>query len=317
MCMDVIQTNSLTKTYGGKGGISDVTLSIGEGIVYGFLGPNGSGKSTFVRTLLGLLQPTSGEGFILGEPIGSTKSRERVGYLPELFRYPDWLTGTQLLDTHAELCKIPVRQRKKRIAEVVDLVGMSGREKGRIGGFSKGMSQRIGIACAILNDPKVIFLDEPTSALDPIGRKDVRDLMRYLRDQGKTVFLNSHLLHEVESLCDHVSIIHQGEMVVQGRWRELMMTEAQVEIVTEGPIETPFPAFVKTHQKRQEKDGLTRWMIQMEHERNIPQLLHHLSSQKIDVFEVKPIIPHLEDVFMHWVNQKKESAYVDNQQNHV
>lgn len=311
--MDVIQTNSLTKTYDGKGGISDVTLSIGEGIVYGFLGPNGCGKSTFVRTLLGLLVPTSGEGYILGEPIGTVKSREQVGYLPELFRYPDWMTGKQLLETHADLCTIPARQQKKRIEEVVELVGMSGREKGRISGFSKGMSQRIGIACAILNDPKVIFLDEPTSALDPIGRKDVRDLMAYLRDQGKTVFLNSHLLHEVESLCDHVSIVHQGEMIAQGPWRELMMTEVRVEIVTEGSINVPFPSFVTSFQKGKTVDGRTRWILELENERDIPNILHYLSSNKIDVFEVKPNIPHLEDVFMHWVNQKKESAYVDNQ----
>ncbi|TWT01904.1 ABC transporter ATP-binding protein [Planomicrobium sp. CPCC 101079] len=311
--MDVIQTNSLTKTYDGKGGISDVTLSVGEGIVYGFLGPNGSGKSTFVRTLLGLLQPTSGEGYILGEPIGTTKSREQVGYLPELFRYPDWLTGKQLLESHADLCKIPVRQRNKRIEEVIELVGMTGRDNGRISGFSKGMSQRIGLACAILNDPKVIFLDEPTSALDPIGRKDVRDLMVYLRDQGKTVFLNSHLLYEVESVCDHVSIVHQGEMIAQGPWRELMMTEAQVEIVTEGSISAPFPPFITDYQKGKAEEGRTRWVVQLETEKDIPKILHHLSSRHIDVYEVKPINPHLEDVFMHWVNRKKESAYVDNQ----
>ncbi|MGO1059220.1 ATP-binding cassette domain-containing protein [Planococcus sp. FY231025] len=311
--MDVIQTRSLTKTYDGKGGISDVTLSIGEGIVYGFLGPNGSGKSTFVRTLLGLLQPTSGEGFILGEPIGTVKSREQVGYLPELFRYPDWLTGRQLLESHAELCRIPVRQRTKRIDEVIELVGMTGREMGRISGFSKGMSQRIGLACAILNDPKVIFLDEPTSALDPIGRKDVRDLMAYLRDQGKTLFLNSHLLHEVESLCDEVSIVHQGEIMVQGPWRELMRAEPQVEIVLEGSNAAPFPPYVIQYQKIKLEGGRTRWLVQLEDEKDIPRIVHFLSSKQIGVHEVKPVTPHLEDVFMHWVNQKKESAYVDNQ----
>jgi ABC-2 type transport system ATP-binding protein len=310
--MNVIQTNSLTKTYNGKGGISDVTLSVGEGIVYGFLGPNGSGKSTFVRTLLGLLQPTSGEGYILGEPIGTTRSREHVGYLPELFRYPDWLTGKQLLESHAELCKIPFRERKKRIEEVVELVGMTGRENGRISGFSKGMSQRIGLACAILNDPKVIFLDEPTSALDPIGRKDVRDLMVYLRDQGKTIFLNSHLLYEVESVCDHVSIVHQGEMIVQGPWRELMMIEAQVEIVTDGPVAVPMPTFVTHFQEMKEEVGRTRWDILLDSESDIPRIIQYLTSNGVGIYEVKPIIPHLEDVFLHWVNHKKENAHVDN-----
>ncbi|MEK5442263.1 ABC transporter ATP-binding protein [Fredinandcohnia sp. FSL W7-1320] len=311
--MNVIQTSSLTKTYNGKGGISDVTLSVGEGMVYGFLGPNGSGKSTFVRTLLGLLRPTSGEGYILGEPIGTTKSREQVGYLPELFRYPDWLTGRQLLQSHAELCRIPVRERNKRIDEVIELVGMTGRENGKISGFSKGMSQRIGLACAILNDPKVVFLDEPTSALDPIGRKDVRDLMVYLRDQGKTVFLNSHLLYEVESVCDHVSIVHQGEMVAQGPWRELMMTEAKVEVVTDKPINASMPSFVTRYQKIKVEEGRTRWGLQLELESDIPRLIQFLASNQVSIFEVKPIIPHLEDVFMYWVNQKKENAYVDNQ----
>lgn len=311
--MEVIQTNALTKTYNGKGGISDVTLSIGEGTIYGFLGPNGSGKSTFVRTLLGLLQPTSGEGFILGEPIGTLKSREQVGYLPELFRYPDWLTGRKLLERHAELCKMPVRQRNKRIEEVIELVGMTGREKGKVGGFSKGMSQRIGLACAILNDPKVIFLDEPTSALDPIGRKDVRDLMVYLRDAGKTVFLNSHLLHEVESVCDHVSIIHEGDMIVQGPWRELMQIEAQIEIVTDHPTEVQWPAFVVHHQKLKREGTRTRWNIQFENEDDIPRIIHFLSEHRIQVYEVQPITPHLEDVFMHWVNQKKGNVYVGNQ----
>ncbi|WP_088007115.1 ABC transporter ATP-binding protein [Indiicoccus explosivorum] len=311
--MNVIETDALTKTYNGKGGISDVSLSIGEGTIYGFLGPNGSGKSTFVRTMLGLLKPTSGRGFILGEPIGTIRSREQVGYLPELFRYPDWLTGRQLLESHAELCRIPVRERRKRIDEVVDLVGMTGRDGGRISGFSKGMSQRIGLACAILNDPKVVFLDEPTSALDPIGRKDVRDLMLYLRDRGKTVFLNSHLLHEVESVCDHVSIVHEGDMIVQGLWRDLMQIEAQVEVVTDHPADVPWPPCV-THVRKIKQEGpRMRWLVQFERESDVPEMIHGLSSARIAVYEVKPIIPHLEDVFLHWVNRKKESAYVGDQ----
>ncbi|RSK27936.1 ABC transporter ATP-binding protein [Bacillus sp. HMF5848] len=309
--MGLIETRSLTKTYNGMGGIKDVTLNIEEGVVYGFLGPNGSGKSTFVRTLLGLLQPTSGEGFILGKPIGTPQSGEKVGYLPELFRYPDWLTGRKLLEIHAELCHIPVRERKKRIDEVIHLVGMEGRATGKIRGFSKGMSQRIGLACAILNDPKVIFLDEPTSALDPIGRKDVRDLMLYLRDQGKTIFLNSHLLHEVESVCDHVSIVHQGEMIVQGPWRELMMIEAQVEIVV-AEVLPHLPTFVTSLKKVKEDGARTRWSVQVEQEEDIPTLIHYLSTNRIAVYEVTPITPHLEDVFIHWINRKGENANVDN-----
>lgn len=311
--MNVIQTNSLTKTYNGKGGITDITLSVGEGVIYGFLGPNGAGKSTFVRTLLGLLQPTSGEGFLLGEPIGTTKSLKKVGYLPELFRYPDWLTGKELLKVHAELCKIPIRKQNKRIEEVLELVGMKDRANGRISGFSKGMSQRIGLACAILNDPKVIFLDEPTSALDPIGRKDVRNLMAHLREQGKTIFLNSHLLYEVESVCDFVSIVHQGKMIVEGPWRELMVAESKVEIETDRRFDIPLPSFVKNIEKGNEEGTRKSWVIQLEEEKNIPTLIQYLSAHQVDIYKVKPIKPHLEDVFLHWVNRNKEVYDVDHQ----
>lgn len=311
--MEVIRTKSLTKTYNGKGGISDVTLSVEEGIVYGFLGPNGSGKSTFVRTLLGLLQPVSGEGYILGEPIGTTRSREQVGYLPELFRYPDWLTGRQLLEQHAKLCKMPVRERKRRIDEVIEWVGMTGRENEKIKGFSKGMSQRIGLACAILNDPKVIFLDEPTSALDPIGRKEVRDLLIYLRSQGKTIFLNSHLLYEVESVCDHIAIVHNGEMVVEGAWRELINPEQRVELVTSQIEDFRGHNAVKEYQKLEQRQDRVRWSVRLGHESELPAFIHELSEKHVSIYEVKPVIPHLEDVFLHWVYKKKEKDYVDDQ----
>lgn len=311
--MNVMEAKGLTKTYNGQAGIRNVSLEIEEGMVYGFLGPNGAGKSTFVRTMLGLLTPTSGEGKILGEPIGTPESREKVGYLPELFRYPDWLTGRKLLESHAELCKVPIRERKKRIEEVVDLVGMKGRDKEKIKGYSKGMSQRIGLACALINDPKLIFLDEPTSALDPIGRKDVRDLMLHLRDQGKTIFLNSHLLNEVESVCDHVSIVHKSELIVQGKWRELMMVEAQVEIMSSAEAESrnlDFPDFVRNVERKEAVNGRSKALYQLKREEDIPKLVDFLANHKLPIYEVTPVIPHLEDVFMHWVNEK-ERRYVD------
>lgn len=311
--MNVIEAKGLTKTYNGQGGIREVTLDVEEGMVYGFLGPNGAGKSTFVRTMLGLLAPTSGEGKLLGEPIGTSKSRERVGYLPELFRYPDWLTGRKLLESHAELCKVPVRERKKRIEEVIDLVGMTGRDHKKIKGYSKGMAQRIGLACALMNDPKVIFLDEPTSALDPIGRKDVRDLMLHLRDQGKTVFLNSHLLNEVESVCDHVSIVHNSELIVQGKWRELMLVEAKVEITSSKDASLTsmeYPDFVHQVEAKEVIDGRSKAIYQLRKEDDIPKLVHYLGTHKLPIYEVTPVIPHLEDVFMYWVNEKEQS-YVD------
>ncbi|MGZ4134788.1 MAG: ABC transporter ATP-binding protein, partial [Tumebacillaceae bacterium] len=207
----VIQTWDLTKQYNGKAGCKNISLQVPRGVVFGFLGPNGAGKSTFVRTMLGLLHPTSGRAELLGKLVGDHEARRKVGYLPELFRYQEWLTGRQLLEAHAELVGVPKAQRKQQIDRLIDRVGLTGRDREKIKGYSKGMQQRIGIACALLGDPELIFLDEPTSALDPIGRREVRDLMAELRREGKTVFLNSHLLSEVETVCDHVAIIHKSE----------------------------------------------------------------------------------------------------------
>ena len=311
----IIETNNLTKQYNGKAGCNNITLSVPHGIVYGFLGPNGAGKSTFVRTMLGLLRPTSGSATMLGAPIGSVQSRKKVGYLPELFRYPDWLTGNQLLAAHADLCGIPYREQRCLIERLIDRVGLTGRSKEKIRGYSKGMQQRIGLACALLNDPELIFLDEPTSALDPIGRKDVRDLINELRSQGKTVFLNSHLLNEVESVCDHVAIINKSELIVQGEWRELSDVETKVEITIEGdPIHLwqEAPRFVKAVERVSQASGRSRWLVSLDAETNIPHLIEALTSQRFSIYGVTPKEQHLEDVFLHWVNKKGGSAHVDN-----
>jgi ABC-2 type transport system ATP-binding protein len=312
----VIETQQLTKQYNGKAGCRNITLQVPRGVVFGFLGPNGAGKSTFVRTLLGLLIPTSGKGTILGAPIGSVESRTRVGYLPELFRYPEWLTGRQLLETHADLCGLSLMERKTRIPYLLERVGLHGRGDEKIRGYSKGMQQRIGLACALLSDPEVVFLDEPTSALDPIGRREVRALMNELRNEGKTIFLNSHLLSEVESVCDHVAIIHKGELVVQGDWRKLSAVKPQVEM-TIGPASSAIWDQLSSLIIQKEctgftDEGRTCWLLTLKQEENIPIIIRYLSEKEIMIYQVTPRQPHLEDVFMYWVNRKEEqSAYVD------
>lgn len=311
----VIKTHQLTKQYNGKAGCRDITLSIPRGVVFGFLGPNGAGKSTFVRTMLGLLKPTAGSGEILGSPIGSVESRQRVGYLPELFRYPDWLTGRQLLEAHADLCRLPRNMRKDRIDFLLERVGLSGRGNEKIRGYSKGMQQRIGLACALLSDPEIVFLDEPTSALDPIGRREVRELMAELRDEGKTVFLNSHLLSEVESICDHIAIIHRGELVVQGEWRSLTAVNPQVEITlsrTPADIWTRASDIVHSANLMSKDEERAQWLVSLSAEDDVAQLIRQLSAMDISIYRVVPRTPHLEDVFMHWVNQKEEQySHVD------
>ncbi|MBH0330550.1 multidrug ABC transporter ATPase [Brevibacillus brevis] len=316
----VIETWDLTKQYNGKAGCKNITLQVPRGSVFGFLGQNGAGKSTFVRTMLGLLHPTNGKAVMLGEPIGGVESRKKVGYLPELFRYPDWLTGQQLLEHHAELCGLTHRESKTVIKNVVELVGMAGRERERIRGFSKGMQQRIGIACALLSDPELIFLDEPTSALDPIGRKEVRELIARLRDQGKTVFLNSHLLSEMESVCNYVGIIHRSELVVHGDWRKLSSVQPQIELTVNkdsAGFPNELPSFVtESRLVRQEEDRDT-WLITLDQDNRVPALLQQLVASGAGVHEVVRKQQSLEDVFLYWVQRKEGERHVADHQNHV
>lgn len=316
----VIETWDLTKQYDGKAGCKNITLQVPRGSVFGFLGQNGAGKSTFVRTMLGLLHPTGGKAVMLGHPIGSVESRQKVGYLPELFRYPDWLTGIQLLEHHAELCGLSRTARKDVIRDVVARVGMSGREKGRIRGYSKGMQQRIGLACALLSDPELIFLDEPTSALDPIGRKEVRELIADLRDQGKTIFLNSHLLSEMESVCDYVGIIHRGELVVHGEWRKLSAVSPQVEVAVEtgaGAFTEELPSFAVETELMHRDAEQERWLITLDQEGRVPALLQALIARGASVHEVVRKQQSLEEVFLYWVQKKEGEANVAHHENHI
>ncbi|HEU4964020.1 MAG TPA: ABC transporter ATP-binding protein [Bacilli bacterium] len=319
----VIETWGLTKQYEGRGGFRDITLQVPRGIVYGFLGPNGAGKSTFVRTMLGLLHPTGGRAQMLGRPIGDPEARRKVGYLPELFRYQDWLTGRQLLEMHASLAGVARTERKRRIDTLLERVGLSGREGEKIKGYSKGMQQRIGLACALLADPDLIFLDEPTSALDPIGRRDVRDLIVELREQGKTIFLNSHLLNEVESVCDQVAIIHRSDMIVQGDWRRLSDVHTQVVVRATGLTEAVWQQLSSLVLQAQPMDEAgsvadteapTRWMVQVEREESLPLLVQRLSELGVLLYELTPQQPHLEDVFLHWVQGKEGQPHVDDRQ---
>jgi len=231
--MTAIETHNLTKIYGDKIGCRDVSVTCCKGEIFGFLGPNGAGKSTFVKMLTGLLFPTSGEAYILGKPAGDIRVRQRIGYLPENFKYQEWMTGEDLLSFHASLYRLDRKGSKRHIEEVLEIVGLKGSERYRIGTYSKGMQQRIGIASSLLSDPVVLFLDEPTSALDPIGRKEVRDIMTDLRDRGKTIFLNSHLLSEVETVCDSVAIIKNGTILRQGMMDEILEGKTELQIKAE------------------------------------------------------------------------------------
>lgn len=210
--------------------VAGLTLAVAPGEIFGFLGPNGAGKSTVVKMLMGLIFPSGGTARLLGRPIGDPEVKGRVGFLPEHFRFHEWLQAGEFLAFHGALYGMRPDRRRQRIAEVLELVGLTNRAGDRLGTFSKGMLQRIGIAQALLNEPEIVFLDEPTSALDPLGRREVRDLIRKLKGQGKTVFLNSHLLSEVEMVCDRVAIIDHGRVVRHGLLRDLLGDSQEVEL---------------------------------------------------------------------------------------
>jgi ABC-2 type transport system ATP-binding protein len=230
-----IETLGLRKRYGSTVALEALDIRVEAGEVFGFLGPNGAGKTTAVKLLLGLTRPTGGSGSVLGRPLGDRRARRRIGYLPELFRYQAWLTAREVLELHVRLAGLPAAGGRAEVDRVLSLVGLEGRDRDRTGGFSKGMQQRLGLAAALLGDPELVILDEPTSALDPVGRDDVRAIIRHARERGSAVFLNSHLLGEVERLCDQVAIVNHGRVVAAGSLASLLGQQAVRIRVTDLP----------------------------------------------------------------------------------
>ena len=217
-----IRTQELAKRYGSITALAGLTMTIPRGDIFGFLGPNGAGKTTAVKLLLGLTPPTAGHGEVLGAAIGDRDALRRVGYLPELFRYQSWLSAREVLALHCELAGLDRAAWQREIEDALAIVGLADRGSGRVGTFSKGMQQRLGLGVALLGAPDLVVLDEPTSALDPVGRHDVREIIRGLGERGTTVFLNSHLLSEVEQVCHRVAIVDRGRVVAEGTLDELL-----------------------------------------------------------------------------------------------
>ena len=211
-----IQFDGIVKTFGRTTALDGLSLTVGRGEIVGLLGPNGAGKTTAIKLLLGLARPNRGSGSVLGSPLGDRAVRARIGYLPELFRYQPWLSAREVLALHTRLAHVAVSRRAAAIDQALEWVGLTERAGDAVSGFSKGMQQRLGLGVALLGEPELILLDEPTSALDPVGRTDVRAIVRAARDRGATVILNSHLLTEVERVCDRVVILHRGRTIASG-----------------------------------------------------------------------------------------------------
>jgi ABC-2 type transport system ATP-binding protein len=297
-----IETDGLRKVYGSTVALESLDLRVEPGEVFGFLGPNGAGKTTSVKLLLGLTRASGGSGTVLGRPLGDREARRRIGYLPELFRYQAWLSAREVLSLHASLAGIHGAARDGEIARVLDLVGLSARADDRTGGFSKGMQQRLGLAAALLGDPALVMLDEPTSALDPVGRDDVRAIIRHARERGSAVLLNSHLLGEVERLCDRVAIVNHGRVVAAGTLGDLLGEQAVRLRVTDLPAGAdPFGPFGPVHV---EEGWTTVRPVDAEH---IPDLVAAVVTAGGRVHAVDPGRQTLEELFLDLVRVPVES----------
>jgi len=229
-----IHAIGLSKRFGDTIAVNALSMTVERGEVFGFLGPNGAGKTTVVKLLLGLARPTGGEALVLGAPLGDREARRQIGYLPELFRYQPLLTAREVLRLHCRLLAVPKAMWEEEGREALKTVGLLERRDDRVGTFSKGMQQRLGLGVALLGNPTLVMLDEPTSALDPVGRHDVREIIRGLRERGSTVFLNTHLLEEAEHVCDRVAVIDRGKAVATGSLDELLRRQGRVRLKVEG-----------------------------------------------------------------------------------
>jgi len=236
-----IRVESLTKVYGRRFGrekitaLKDVSLTIERGEIFGLLGPNGAGKTTLVKILLGVVRSTSGVAELGGVDVRRPTARQAIGFLPENHRFPDFLTAAQMLDYYGAMAHVPIRDRRARIPVLLERVKMTRWADTRIAKFSKGMMQRLGIAQALINEPDIVFLDEPTDGVDPVGRREIRDILSWLRKEGKTVFLNSHLLSEVEQVCTRVAILDDAHVVQVGTVEQLTALGSTYRVVCHAP----------------------------------------------------------------------------------
>ena len=302
--LPAIEVTDLRKRYGQVDALAGLTMTVGRGEVFGFLGPNGAGKTTTVKLLLGLARPTSGTGKVLGAPIGDLATRRKIGYLPELFRYQPWLKAREVLLLHGELMGMPRRRRRPAADEALTLVGLADRAGDQVGRFSKGMQQRLGLAVALLGEPALVVLDEPTSALDPLGRVDVRGIVRRAADRGAAVFLNSHLLSEVEQVCDRVAIIDHGRVVASGDLDDVL-GQAETQVKVTGLSASDLVAFERFGPASLVHDLL---VIRPMDEAGVPELVATLVSMGAKVHEVRAGRSSLEQRFLALVARDRPPA---------
>lgn len=310
--MPIIETNNLTKVYESRfsnppeagRALNNFTFNVNEGEIFGLLGPNGAGKTTLIKILLAIVFPTSGTGKIFGKELNDHTWKIKVGYLPENHKFPLYLTGEQVLEFYGGLSHIGASDLRKKIPEVLNIADLAKWQKVKIKKYSKGMLQRLGLAQALLNEPDLLFLDEPTEGVDPIGRKEIRDLLLDLKHRGKTIFLNSHLLSEVELICDRVAILNKGDLVKEGSVDELTRSENIFIIETSDKIDEKIRRQIMT---LDENAGIGETEIHSEAGiETVNKIIDTLRKGKVNIKSVRQKSSTLEELFIKAV-QKNES----------
>lgn len=307
----ILKTEALRKTF--KVGfwgrqvtaLEGLDLEVRQGEVFGFLGPNGAGKTTTLKILMGLIYPTGGQAWLFGKPIGDRDSKARLGFLPESPYFYDYLTGAEFLRFYADLFGLSGPIVNRRIGELLELVGMTHARDLQLRKFSKGMLQRIGIAQALINDPELVVLDEPMSGLDPIGRKEIRDLILRLKEEGKTIFFSSHILHDAEMLCDRVSILVKGRLVAMGRVSDLIGAASthSIEVLVEG-LGSEGMAQVKPFTEKVTVTG-DRALLTLKGQQSVSEVLERIRTAKAKLISLTPQNSSLEDLFMREVREQR------------
>lgn len=286
--------------------LDQVSLEVENGAIFGLLGPNGAGKTTLVKILLGLVHPSAGTAFLFDRPAGAPSARSRVGFLPENHRFPGFLTAEQTLHVYGRLADVPRDDRRRRIDELLARVDLADRRSEKVKGFSKGMLQRLGLAQALLNDPDLLFLDEPTAGVDPVGRRAIRDLVLDLRNQGTTVFLNSHLLSEVEKVCTQIAILRDGQLVRKGTIEELTAVDRVYDLVS-----TPIPDSIiedtvlqPSPDESPSDPTLLQYRLHADDRGTLNVILDRLRSANVQIESITPLRRSLEDYFIEVVDSQ-------------
>lgn len=302
----VIDTLGLRKEFGSKVAVADLTLNVRAGEVFGFLGPNGAGKTTSIKMLLSLTKPTTGEATLLGRPLGDLGARAKIGYLPEHFRFHEWLRADEFLNLHGELYGMDRAARGAAVPRLLKLVGLEDRAATKLGAFSKGMLQRIGLAQALVNDPALVFLDEPTSGLDPIGRRVVRDIINDLRQRGMAVFLNSHFLSEVEKTCDRVAFIRSGQILQTSSLMEFEEEAMQVVVRVGQPTPELLAGLARFGRDVTQAPGDGRINLVLTDETQLPSMAAWIVQNGYNLYELTPTHLSLEDRFLQIIGEEMD-----------